>query len=50
MSTGPSILTFWLKIFFLIFEAFKFRFCYDLSEEYDRLKTIYLSADSSALP
>ena len=50
MVTKPSLITFWLKIVFLILEAYKFRFCYDLSEEYDRLKTTYLSADSSALP
>jgi hypothetical protein len=50
MVTKPSLVTFWLKIVFLILEAYKFRFCYDLSEEYDKLKTTYLSADSSALP
>jgi len=50
MSTLPSLVAFSLKIILLIIEALKFRFCYDFSEEFDRLKRTYLSADSSQLP
>lgn len=50
MATTPSYTTFGLKIALLVFECMKYKYSYDMAPVYDKLKTAYLQAESSALP
>lgn len=50
MITYPSYVTFGLKMGLLVIECMKYKFSYDLSVFYNKLKDSYKQADSSALP
>lgn len=50
MATVPSIVTFVLKITLLLIECLKYKYSYDMAEEYDSLKNTYRNAKNEEFP
>lgn len=49
MATTPSYVTFGFKMALLILECIKYKYSYDMGSTYDKLKSTFLNAESSAL-